>query len=252
MAFRLPQVMIIDGYCTLGSERETQWTEADQLAAMDRAGVRRSLIAPEDREIAWRNREGNERIAHIAANTPDRFIPACSVNPWSGREGLDWLGEAAATGVRLLVLAPALQGFTLGDELSDPLLARALELRLAVYVHTGPQSASGPAQLALLAERFPEIRWIVGHCGVSDHSYDFWPLLAEGRPNLWFELSFIRPWVMPRLIPTGRRDRLIFGSSAPRNDLDFELSQFDHYLPVRDYPDVYGENLLQLLEGGSQ
>jgi hypothetical protein len=36
--------MIVHGYCTLGVERETAWSRAEQLSAMDRAGVGLSVI----------------------------------------------------------------------------------------------------------------------------------------------------------------------------------------------------------------
>ncbi len=41
--------------------------------------------------------------------------------------------------------------------------------------------------------------------------------------------------------------RLIFGSSAPRNDLPFEVQQFDRHWPIAQHPGTYGDNLARLL-----
>ena len=77
---------IVDAYCTLGTERETQLSARDLLALMDTAGITRAIIAPEDREIAVNNAAGNDRILSEADKSGGRFFPACTVNPWFGEE----------------------------------------------------------------------------------------------------------------------------------------------------------------------
>jgi len=244
------QPEIIDAYCTLGSERETRLDAATLLRHMDAAGIRRAVIAPEDREIACRNAEGNRRIAAIARQHADRFVPACSVNPWRGDEACGLLREAIADGAKMLVFAPALQGFYFTDELTSPLLAVAAEHALPVYVHTGPHSAAGPTQVVIVAQQHPETLFILGHCGVTDHAHDMPAILRDhALPNLWFETSYLRWWGLPALGALKGGSRLIFGSSAPRNDPAFELARAASHWPIADHADFYGGNIAKLIAG---
>jgi predicted TIM-barrel fold metal-dependent hydrolase len=243
---------ILDAYCTPGTERETRLAPEDLLRQMDRARIRRAVIAPDDREIAVGNQSGNARIVQLARQHADRFWPACAVNPWYCREGVGQLRRAAAEGARILVLAPALQGFCLGDEVADDLLAAAAELDVPVYVHTGSHSHAAPTQLVLLASRHPRTRWILGHCGSTDYAWDMAAVLKAAPANVWFELSLVRPWAAAAYVKQSDRSRFLFGSSAPRNDAAFELARLDEHLPMAEYPDVYGGNLARLLkEAGS-
>jgi uncharacterized protein len=237
----------IDAYCTLGTERETRMSPEELLRQMDRAGIGRAVVAPEDREIAVENARGNERILAASKAAHGRFIPACTVNPWFGPAGCEELRRAVGAGAKMLVLAPALQGFYLGDHVADELLQTAAELGVPVYVHTGPHSASAPTQLVVLAGRHPRTSFIMGHCGSTDFAHDMPAVLKAAPENLWFELSFVRPWGAAGYA-AAMRGAVIFGSSAPRNDPAFELSQLAAYLPVADNPDFYGGNLASLLK----
>ena len=76
--------MIIDGYCTLGVDREYDLREQDLLAAMDAAGVERAVIAAVDRYLAVDNQAGNDMLLRAAAAHRDRFIASCTVSPWGG------------------------------------------------------------------------------------------------------------------------------------------------------------------------
>jgi uncharacterized protein len=240
--------VILDAYTTLGTERETRLTAEELLRQMDRAGIDRAVVAPEDREIAFQNASGNNRILAACGRCDRRFLPACTVNPWSGEVGCRELRRAADRGALVLVLAPGLQGFCPADDVADPLMAVAAELGLPVYVHTGQHSYGAPTQLVLLAARHPRVRFVMGHCGSTDYAHDMAAVLRAAPDNLWFELSLVRPWAAADYVRTGRRERFLFGSSAPRNDPAFEISELDRHLLMREYPDVYGENLLRLVE----
>jgi predicted TIM-barrel fold metal-dependent hydrolase len=266
---------IFDAYCTVGTERDTRLAPDDLLRMMDASGIRRAIIAPEDREIVANNSQGNARIREIAGQSAGRFIPACGVNPWFGDAACEELRRAAAEGARMLVLAPALQGFCFGDELPNDLLAVAAEVRVPVYVHTGPHSFGAPSQVVLAAEAHPRVQFILGHCGSTDYACDmpavirmaaeavkgtvpFSPTTASplcprksgqslALENVWFELSLVRPWAAAGYVKLGDRRKFLFGSSAPRNDPAYELRHLGRFLPVEEYPDVYGGNLAALL-----
>src|SRR5258706_16206152 len=130
--------MIIDGYCVLGTDREYDLSAEALLRAMDQAQVELAVIAPVDRYLAVNNWVGNAFIQQSAAAQPDRFIPACSVNPWYGDAELEEFQRALGAGARILVLHPFLQGYIANDELIWPLLEAAKAAKVTVYIHTGP------------------------------------------------------------------------------------------------------------------
>jgi predicted TIM-barrel fold metal-dependent hydrolase len=245
--------MIFDGYCIPGTERDSCLSIDDLLRQLDEAGIAKALIAPEDRELVLANATGNDRILSAAARYPDRLVPACGINPWYGAAAVDELERCVGRGVRMLVLAPALQGFIPTDELCDDLLNSAARLGVPVYIHTGPHSSGGPTQVVLVAEKHSATRFVVGHSGSTDHAWDMSTILKNHRlQNLWFELSFVRPWVVPGYVELAGSSRFIWASSAPRNLPKFELEQLGRFLSPDRYPDIFGGNLCQLLGIGSR
>ena len=238
---------IIDAYCTPGTQRDTLLAPEDLLEMMDEAGIARAVAAPEDREIAFENVAGNDRILRMCDRIGDRFIPACTVTPWSSSAGCEELRRVVGSGARMLVLAPALQGFCPTDPVAGELLLAAGELRVPVYVHTGPHSHGAPTQLVVLATQFPGTRFIMGHCGSTDYCHDMPAVFKAAPENVWFELSLVRPFTVSAYAGMVDHGRLIFGTAAPRNHPAFEVRQLAEYLPTAEHADLYGGNLGRLL-----
>ncbi|MHB9028235.1 MAG: amidohydrolase family protein [Candidatus Latescibacterota bacterium] len=238
--------MLIDGYVTLGSERDTIYTADTLVRDLDKAGVDMAVIAPSDREIVVYNHPGNERIRSEASRFRDRLIPACTVNPWCGKDAVREVTQAFEDGARILVLHPTLQGFLLNDTLAEPVIRKAEEHMMPVYVHTGPHLYGSPWQLADCALRFPAVSFIMGHAGATDFWNDV-PAVGKAAPNIYIEGSFARPFIFRTHLDSVGVERGIMGSSAPRNDLVFEWKQYRAYLPADSYSLVFGETLAGLL-----
>jgi uncharacterized protein len=238
--------VIIDGYCTLGQDREYDLSDAALLDTMDVAGVDCAVIAPPDRYLAVYNREGNDSMRRAAAAHPGRFIPACSANPWYGDAAVDELNRCIGWGARILVLHPLVQGFTANDELVFPLLDVAAAERIPVYVHTGPPGNSTPWQIVDLAERYPSLPLIMGHCGATDFWNDV-PGAAAAAPNIYLESSLARPFHFGRYMEILGKHKGIAGSWAPLNDLSFEWAQLRKFIPAEVFSEISGANLAALL-----
>lgn len=237
----------IDSYCALGVDREYNLTESSLLAALDAAGVDRAVVVPVDRCLAVHNREGNDAMLRAAAAHPERFIPACSVNPWYGSDAENELRLSIDMGARMLVLHPLVQGFQSNDELVRPVLDIAAEAKLPVYVHTGPPGNSTPWQVVDLAQRYPSLDIIMGHCGATD----FWNDVVDAARcagNICLESSLARPFAFSGYVKAMGDARGIMGSFAPLNDLSFEWDQMRKTLPENEWPGVYGGTLRRLLE----
>ena len=238
--------MKIDGYVTLGKERETVYSAKELVHDLDEAGVDLAVAAPADREIAVLNRQGNDYIIAEARKFPDRIIPACAVNPWFGNDSIKELVQAFEQGAKMLVLHPTIQGFLINDDLADPLIAKTAELSMPVYVHTGGHLYGAPWQLIDCAMRFPDAAFIMGHAGATDYWNDV-PYAGSYAPNIYIEGSFARPFSFKNHLDAVGIDRGIMGSSAPRNSLVFEWEQHLHYIPIDEYAPIFGDNIASLL-----
>ena len=239
---------MIDGYCTLGVDREYTLTEDALLRSMDDVGVARAVIGPVPRCMAVRNREGNELLLRAAEEHPDRFIPTCAASPWLGDESVEEFRRCLAAGARVLVFDPATQGFGFGDDLVHPLLEAAEEAGAPVYCHTGAYQFGAPAQLALAARRYPRVTFIMGHCGSTDFKLDAVEVV-RAFPNVFAETSLTRPFGAAALVADLGPDKVIMGSAAPLNDFRYEWAETMKALPPAEHAAFYGGTLLKVLDG---
>ncbi len=239
--------MTIDACVTLGQERETVLSVEDLLQKMNRAGVDRAVIQPADRMLVVDNVEGNQMMLKMAKHHPDRLIASCTANPWFGQRAVDALLSAIEQGSRMIVFAPSLQGFILGDEILTPLLDAVAGKQIPIYVHTGPHLHSTPWQLANVAERHPNLPFLMGHSGATDFLNDI-PNAASSMANIYLESSFARPFTMKSHLEKCGIQKGIMGSGAPRNDLEFEWQQMRMVFPQQEYSQFYGDTLWRLLQ----
>jgi uncharacterized protein len=239
--------MIIDGYCSLGVDREYDLTETALLHAMDSAGVEKAVIAPPDRYLAVYNHDGNELVRRAVEAHPDRFIGTCSANPWYGKSAVVEVRRALDDGARFLVLHPWVQGFTANDELVFPLLEEASRQKVPVYLHTGLPGNSTPWQVVDLAEQFRSTDFIMGHCGATDFWNDVVNAGAQCE-NIYLESSLARPFHFARYMEKLGRHKGIMGSWSPLNDFCFEWEQMRKFTPADVFNDISGNNLARLLE----
>lgn len=238
--------MTIDGYCTLGVDREYDLTESALLRAMDAAGVERAVISSPDRCLAVDNRDGNEIVRRAVAAHKDRFIGACSANPWFGESAISEIRRAHDAGARMLVLHPQVQGYQANDELVFPLLDEASRQNIPVYVHTGPPGNSTPWQVVDLAERYSSLDFIMGHCGATD----FWNDVVNAGSqceNIYLESSLARPFHFAHYMEKVGKHKGIMGSWAPINDLGFEWEQMRKFTSTDVFNEISGNNLERLL-----
>ena len=240
--------MTLDTCVTLGDERETVLSVADLLRQMDEAAVEQAIVQPADRSLAVDNRSGNEAMLRAAHSHPDRLIAACTVNPWFGAHAVEELRRAIGDGARMVVFAPALQGFILGDDLLDKLLDVVSPLRLPVYMHTGPHLQATPWQLVDVAERYPDVPFLMGHSGATDFWTDV-PAAALSCENIYLESSFARPFAMINHLRQIGQRRGVMGSGAPRNDLRFEWDQMRAVFDPTEHTALFGGTMRALLEG---
>jgi uncharacterized protein len=249
-----PHVHVIDAHVTIGANRATQLAPDALLGQMGANGVDYALIAPAERFVAVRNREGNALVANAARLSAGRLIPYAVATPWLELEAIEVLEEAARAGAQALKVDPAVQGFDLLDGQLDPLLAFASDRGWPVYVRTGTPPFALPLAVAHLASRFPSINFILGRNGATDFWLDVLPALAVAR-NLhadtavtFWDLGLAPIAADPELGPA----RIVFSSDAPFGAVDLELDNV-LALPVghADRDAILGGNISRLLPSGA-
>ena len=243
--------MRIDAYTISGENSEGGLRPDELIRQMQKIGIDKCLIAPVERCLAVANREGNDLVLDAAEKNPDKFIPACTVNPWFGPEAISEVESCISSGARMVVLAPHLQGFILNDGTVFPLLNVLRDHALPVYVHTGHYEHSTPWQLADIAMRYPRINFIMGHCGSTDFKGDA-VTATLAVDNIYLESSLARSFVFRGMLKQVGHHKGIMGSSAPLNPLEFEWRKMEESLPYNEYADIYGKNFLALIDGGRQ
>ena len=238
---------IIDGHCHLGEGFDIKVSPEELLKEMDKNEVEKAIICPIDKFIAVYNKEGNDYIMDCVEKFPDRFIGFATVNPWYGEKAILELKRSLDKGVKGLFLHPFLQGYLLNDRLVFPLLKEIEKYNLPVYFHTGTLISSEPYQLRDLAEKFPKVNFIMGHCAFSDYWNDV-ILAGKDMRNIYFETSLTWPDMVSNVFNELGEDRVIFGSGFPQNPLKTEVEKIRIACPDKEKQImVFEKNIKRLI-----
>jgi predicted TIM-barrel fold metal-dependent hydrolase len=220
------------------------------LREMDSAGVERAVVCPWGAELAVRNADGNDRIARAVAAHPGRLLGFASVNPWWGADAVAELDRAIQRlGLSGLKLHSVVQGFEIDDDVVLPVIERAAELGVVVYVHTGTPVLALPLQLLELATRYPQVPFIAGHMGGADFYVDA-PLSLPRAENVWLETSLsCHAGYIGEAVAAAGAQRVLFGSDSPTSRMASELTKI-RVLELGEEVErqVFGANLQALLE----
>ena len=276
------------------------WTAEDHLSFMDEAGIDLAVLsAPvphlfngDADQARAAVRAVNEETAAIVRQHPDRF-DFVSLAPLPDVEGalaetayaMDILGAAG------MKVATNMGGVYLGDKSMDPVLEEWNRRKALVIIHpcrarlrpenaiTGSVAAiyeypadTTRAVLNMMANRvmtrFPDIRWLVPHCG------SFLPYMLQRFTGvsgilaslgmmetvdvraefdrLWFDISGDpEPTHLDMLRMTASDDRIVFGTDFPNSPAKVILAKKKHFDENTAYDDIrariYSENAARLL-----
>jgi len=210
-----------------------RWTKTDPstigeipvaatIAAMDQAGVAKSLISA---WVAPRNvMISNDEVAGFVAQAPDRLIGVGSVDlakPMAAmREVRRCIGELGFKGIRVL---PWLWEVPPTDRRFYPVYAACCEVGVPFCTqigHTGPLMPSEvgrPIYLDQVAIDFPELVIVAGHIGYpwTDEAI----AVATKHPNVFIDTSAYTarryPAALVEYLRGHGRAKVLFGSNYP-------------------------------------
>lgn len=235
-------------------------TPAERAAALiryaDRLGVRRLCIfmgmrwkydpSPED------FRRENDEVLRALDAFPDRLFGFVYLNPKHTDASLAELERCAASGpmvgIKLWVAERC------SSPLLDPIVQRAIELRLVILQHTYLKATgnlpgeSTPQDLAELAARHPQATFIAAHSGGGQ--WEIGIRTFRPYPNILAELCGFDPTsgVTEMAVRELGPERVLYGSDAGGRSFASQLAKvLDADIPLQAKRLILGENLKRIL-----
>lgn len=222
------------------------------LAILDEAKISRAVVLPFAGLLdAGRITHDNDSVAAVCAKSAGRMIPFCTANTWFRQPALAelrrCLDKLRFAGIKF---HPWVQGASVSTPAMDDVCELAAEFGVPILFHDGTPPFSLPSQIALLAQRHPRTRIILGHCGLFEHWREAIASL-NSTPNLWGCLCSPHSEALRQIWNRCDQSRLVWGS-----DHGFTLDNFYAYrlgltdlmgLTDADRERLYSENPKRLL-----
>lgn len=225
------------------------------LATMDAHGIERTVVvaggtvSPETLAEHF-SRGGSSDVtvdnaAVLAAclATNGRLLPFFFANPLHGPEAY----RAAGRRFHGLKLAPIVHGVPFTDPRIQALVEAAGDFGHPIYLHCLPRAGFEVADLAELAKRNPNVRFILGHGGVGHGDF-----VGIGQvkpvPNVFFEISGSFTHATRIAVKALGARRVLFGSEWPLQDPLVEITKLSCLnLPKEDLRRIMRDNVAELL-----
>jgi uncharacterized protein len=192
------------------------------LAAMDAASIDRAAVCAGgmitlDRLAAQIMAGGhstgdadNAAVIDACLASDGRLVPFFVGNPHADPDDY----RAAAARFRGLEISPAVHGVALTDQRTVDLVEIAADHGHPVYVVCIGRPGSGAADLGALADKFPDVTFVLGHCGFIGIDLHSIGVIAD-RPTIWAETSGCYTAVAAAAIRRLGPDRVLFGTEYP-------------------------------------
>jgi uncharacterized protein len=209
-----------------------QMSDDDLIAALDAAGIERTLITGFDESSSVHETFiPNELVAAVAERHPDRFVAFAGADVPRGMEAVrEFEGLVRDRGFRGLSVRPFMIGLPASDRRYYPLYAKCVELDVPVSIHSSANwttvsvsDLGHPRHIDVVAADFPELKLIMSHAGYP------WVLeaclLAWKYPNVYLELAAHRPRYLAAP-GTGWEPLLRFGTTTIKDKVLFGTGWF--------------------------
>ena len=187
------------------------------------------------------------------------LIPIDPAAPLESREKMnEWIRHGPCVGIKYYGGNPG--GVTCSHPNNIPIIELAAELNALVYIHTwmivggeprrtgggNQRGESTPMDLAILADRFPNVPLICGHSGGD---WELGVRAVKSFPNVYIEFSGSDPHSgqVDYTVSQVGEDRLVWGGHGPSRSYSTELSKvLDADLTEIQRKKILGGNLRRL------
>jgi uncharacterized protein len=243
---------VIDAHTHLGLDEDGRSLSlAGLLAMLDQADARRACVFPlHDPERRPAYRLPNDRVLGWAAESDERLIPFCRLDP--AEDPISEGTRCIAAGARGIKLHPRAQAFDFDGDSMRGIFALAEEASVPILIHAGrglPPLADGLVDLAL---EHPRATLILAHGAICDQGI-ITSRLAD-HPAVLYDTSCFFPIDVIELLARVPAERVVFASDPPYGATSAGL-----YLALRvaalaglDEPalrGILGETIAALIDG---
>jgi len=235
-------------------------------ATLDECGVNVALVHAEY-EFGEYADQMNQAVADMVADQPGRYRGVGTVSQQRSADimrTVEQVAECAERGLLGITVQPAFFHLAINDSRLYPVYAKAAELGLVVFVHTGinygttlPFGNDHPMLLDEIACAFPRLNLVASHAG--------WPwttemvAVARKHRNVFLEFGGLAPkyvaapgggWeVMYKFMDSLLQDQILFGTDWPAFDIGRALSEWRELdLKESVRAKLLGENAARLFE----
>jgi predicted TIM-barrel fold metal-dependent hydrolase len=164
----------------------------------------------------------NDAVLAGCSRSGGRLVPFFFANPH--RDPAVYRDRAGE--FRGVEISPAVHGVDLTDERTLALVAVAAEFGHPVYTVCLGRRGSGVVDLVTLAERFPDVTFVLGHCGFVGIDLYAINVIAPWT-NILAETSGCYTFVARAALERLGDDRVLFGTEYPLQHPTVELTKFD-------------------------
>jgi predicted TIM-barrel fold metal-dependent hydrolase len=245
----VPGVKLLDVHTHIGSNdpdeyRCTRQELVERLEKIDAHAAVFPMHEPDGYPAA------NDMVIAESEASGGRLFPFCRLDP--AAQPLEEARRALDAGARGIKLHPRAEGFTLDHPDLQPVFELAHERRLPILCHAGRGIPALGRHSIEVCSRFPGLRLILAHAGISDLSW-IWREAAD-HLNLFFDTAWWSPSDVQALFALVPPGQILMGSDAPYATPAFGATMaLRHGLQVGLSADVLrelaGGQALRLIDG---
>ncbi|MDE1994340.1 MAG: amidohydrolase family protein [Rhizobiaceae bacterium] len=192
------------------------------LGAMDKAGIAQAIISVAagglQAEGLADTRRANDVIAGAVREHPDRFpIGLASIEVRHGEAGHAEVRRAMGElGLSGLVFHATFEGFSVDSPVFDGILKALGQGPALVLMHSTPDGRANPTAIAAVAQRFPQIRFLLGHPLFTEEQRKQCVQAVRANANIDLDLAYqADPAITEFFVREVGGDRVFYGSDAP-------------------------------------
>jgi predicted TIM-barrel fold metal-dependent hydrolase len=194
------------------------WAEG-MLWAMDTCGIDRAVSAPHW-AIANEMSAGNQIIADVVAQYPDRFLGYCTISPhYPSEEIIAEMDRHLTHGnLSAIKIHPNVHHTKADGPNYRPMWEFAHERSLTVLSHTWESASEcNPKMFAEIAKEFPNVSILLGHAGGTPDGMDESIAAAKEGDALYLDLtgSQLPRGMLEVMVREVGAERILFGTDIP-------------------------------------
>lgn len=188
--------------------------------------------------------EVNLKAIKFGQKYPKKIFPLLWAMPHTGgvTKEFEKLIEDNRKDVYGIKVHPYLNNVDFDSSLVEPYIKIAKKYNLPVVSHTASTNESSPLKVAFMANKYPEVKFLMVHMGLYTDNEESINLILS-KPNLYGDTTWVKPESTLNLIRRGGIKKIMFGTDAPiggKNSysdpiVKSYLEDFEKLLGAKDY-----------------